>query len=286
MSALTRRRPSATASVLVLAVLALAASVLARPPHAPPLYDGIGFPDEPYRWVVTPPGHYQTPVAATQIAARVPVVGGVSAAGRAHSGEQGPQIALVVSRGAFSVPAGISTITLRAVPQAAPTVTPEHGQVDSNLYLLTAEASGKPVPLSAGRTVLVNMRAERPTAQAVVICRWTGQQWEQLPTSRVGADIYAAPLDVMAAIAVVRLDPGVAPGVPGESAAAGTTTRSVVATASGGPGANVLWLVVGLIVVALAGLLLIVRRRTGPAEAHTAAETAGGRGRDSGRRSR
>ena len=28
-----------------------------RPPHAPPLYDGLGFPDEPYRWVLPPQGN-------------------------------------------------------------------------------------------------------------------------------------------------------------------------------------------------------------------------------------
>jgi hypothetical protein len=300
MRAPARRRPPAAASVLVLAVLALVTTVLARPPHAPPLYDGIGFPDEPYRWVVTPPGHYQTPLAATAAAARVSVSGAANVAGQALSGEQGPQIAVAVSRGAFSVPAGVSSITLRAVPQAVPAVLPEQGQVVSNLYLLTAEASGTPVPLTPGRTILVNMRAERPTPQAVVICRWTGQQWEQLPTTRVGADIYAAQLDALAPVAVIRLDPGVTPsvsahagrsnanpGVPAQGAGAGATTGSVSAAASGGPGANALWLVIGLVVVALAGLLLIVRRWTArPTEADNPAEAAGSIGRDSRARNR
>ena len=271
-----RRRPPRAVLVLLLAVLALAATVAARPPHAPPLYDGLGFPDEPYRWVVPPSGSTRTPLAATEAVVRVPVGGGVSVAGQALSGEQGPQVAVAASRGAFAVPAGVSSITLRAVPQAVPTVAPDRGQVVSNLYALSAEAAGKSMRLAPGMTLLVNMRAERATDQAVVICRWTGGQWQQLSTARVGVDIYATKLTALAPVAVVRLDRGVAPtvpaltagsagsnpGVPGQGAAAGSSTDATAAASGSGPGSTTLWLALGLIVVALAGGLLLVRRRT------------------------
>jgi hypothetical protein len=271
-----RRRPAPAVLVLLLAVLALAATVTARPPHAPPLYDGLGFPDEPYRWVVPPSGSSRTPLAATEAVVRVPVGGGVNVAGQALSGEQGPQVAVAVSSGAFAVPAGVSSITLRAVPEAVPAVTPNRGQAVSNLYALTAEAAGKPVHLAPGHTLLVNMRAERATDQAVVICRWTGRQWEQLSTARVGVDIYAAKLTALAPVAVVRLERGVNPtvpaltsrstssnpGVPGQGAAAGASTGATRTASGSGPGSTMLWLGLGVIVVALAGGLLLVRRRT------------------------
>jgi hypothetical protein len=283
-----RRRPSSVALVLILAVLALAATVVARPPHTPPLYDGLGFPDEPYRWVVPPPGFNRTPLAATEAVVRVPVSGGANVAGQALSGEQGPQVAVAVSPGAFAVPARVSSVTLRAVPQPVPAVPPDRGQVDSNLYVLTAQAAGKAVPLAPGHTVLVNMRAERATDQAVVICRWTGRQWEQVPTARVGVDIYAAQLEAVAPVAVVRLDRGVTPtvpalaggssgsnpGVPGQTAGASAGARAPAAGSDGGPGANMLWLALGVIVVVLAGTLLLVRRR-----AQAAAESGGTSGR-------
>jgi hypothetical protein len=280
-----RRRPASAALVLVLAVLSLAATVVARPPHSPPLYDGIGFPDEPYRWVVPPPGHYRTRLAATEAVVKVPVSGGVNVAGQALSGEQGPQVALAVSGGAFAVPAGVSSVTLRAVPQAVPAVPPDRGQVVSNLYVLTAEAGGKAMPLAPAHSVLVNMRAERATAQAVVICRWTGRQWEQVPTARVGVDVYAAQLDAAAPVAVVRLDPGATPtvpalaggsnpGVPSQAAGTSAGTRAPAAASGGGPGASALWLALGAIVVVLAGTLLLARRRAGPAHADDATRSA------------
>jgi hypothetical protein len=260
-----RRRPAPAVLVLVLAVLALAATVAARPPHAPPLYDGIGFPDEPYRWVVPPPGEYRTQLAATAAIARIPVSDGTNMAGQALSSEQGPQVGVSVERGALAVPPGVSTIMLRAEPQAPPGIQPDHGQVVSNLYTLTADAGGQAVSLAPGHTLLVNMRAVRPTSQAVVICRWTGQQWEQLPTTRVGADIYAAKLDTLGPLAAVRLDPGAPPSGPALSrgTGAGMTASPDSATASGGPGANALWLSLGLITVVLAAALLLVRRRAG-----------------------
>jgi hypothetical protein len=263
MVAALRRGPGPAGLVLCLAVLTLAGTVVARPPHAPPLYDGIGFPDEPYRWVVPPQGEYRTPLAATEALLPMPVTGGVNIAGQAVSGEQGPQVALTAPRGTFAVPAGVSSITLQAVPQAVPGVQPDQGQVVSNLYVLSAEADGTAVSPAPGHSLLVTLRTVRPTAQAVVICRWTNRRWEQLPTTRVGRDIYAARLDTLGPVAVVRLDPG--------AASAGTAVGTSSAASSAGPEANLLWLALGVIVVVVAGALLLMRQRT--ARASTLATT-------------
>ena len=272
-----RRRIGPVLLVLLLAALSLAATVAVRPPHAPPLYDGLGFPDEPYRWIVPPAGARRTPLAATEAVVRIPVSGGANVAGQALSGEQGPQVAMAAGAGALAVPARISSITLRAVPRAVPAVPPDRGQVVSNLYDLSATGAGKALRLAPGHTLLVNMRADKATEQAVVICRWTGRGWEQIPTARVGVDIYAAQLDSLGPIAVVRLDRGVTPTVPAlDAGSAGTDPGAPVqtgGTTSGGadpgagPGAATLWVVVGGLVVVLALGLLLVRRRAGGPDA-------------------
>ncbi len=267
---LPRRRPGSAALVLVLAILALAATVAARPPHAPPLYDGLGFPDEPYRWVVPPPGSART-AAATAAAATLAISGGATPSGQALSAEQGPQVAVAVQDGVFSVPHGAVSVALRAEPRPVPATPPDRGQVVSNLYQLTATSAGHPVSLAAGHTLLVNLRAESATDRSVVICRWSGGRWEQVPTEQVGADVYASRLDTLGAVAVVRLDPGVRPTVSpvtkaadgqGAVSAAGAVGTPAGAATGGGPAANALLLGLGGLVVALAGGLLLVRRRS------------------------
>src|SRR4051794_8840227 len=240
--------------VIVLAVLVLVVPVVPRPPHAPPLYDGVGFPDEPYRWVVPPHGEQRTPLAATEAFVRLPVSDGISAAGRAQSGEQGPQVTLAALAGTFALPDGAPSITLRAVPQAVPAVKPAHGQVISNLYLLTAQADGTAVQPAAGNVLRLDLRAVRRTPQEVVICHWNGAGWEQVPTYRMGADIYFGWLGRVGPIALVQLDPGIQPGPFAPDVQA--------APSDPGPGAQGIWLGLGLIVVLVAGTLLVLRRRT------------------------
>ena len=285
----SRRRPAVL--VLLLAVLALAAVVAARPPHAPPLYDGLGFPDEPYRWVAPPPGAERTPLA-TGAVVPVHVRGGTSDVAQALSAEQGPQVAIAVATGAFAVPAGVTSVTLRAVPRAVPGTAPVGGEVVSNLYDITATAGSAPVALAHGQTLLVNLRAEAATTRDVVICRWTGRRWEEIPTQQVGTEIYAARLPALGPVAVVRLDPGVrptvaalgdAPRAAGAAAPPGPSAVAVApgaATASGGPGASLLLIVLGGVVIALVAGLLVVRRRTtaGAPDADAPGPGAGERG--------
>jgi hypothetical protein len=247
-----RRRPRAAGFVLVLATLALAGTVVARPPHAPPLYDGVGFPDEPYRWVVPPQGEKRTRLAAAEAFMRISITGGANAESRAQSNEKGPQILLTAFAGAFAVPAGASSITVRAVPQAVPDVQPDHGHVVSNLYVITAEAQGRAVSLARDYALLLNLRAVRSTAHAVVVCRWTGTGWQQVPTDRIGVDIYAAWLDTIGPVALVQLDPGVTPQP--------APLRPSSTARDAGPGADALWLTIGVIVLVIAGSLLVLRR--------------------------
>ena len=278
MTSSSWRRPGTSALVLVLAVLALAATVAARPPHAPPLYDGLGFPDEPYRWVVPPAGSARTP-GATPAAVTVRITGGATVSAQALSAEQGPQVAVAVPDGAFAVPDGTMSITLRAEPRGVPPAVPDGGQVVSNLYELTATSAGRPVQLAPGHVLLVNMRSESATDRSVVICRWTGRRWEQVPTEQVGTDVYASRLQTLGAVAVVRLDPGVrptvssiarAPGGQGSSTAAGPVGSTTGTTPGSGPPASTLVLALGGLVVVLATGLLIVRRRS----ARTTTESA------------
>ena len=116
------------------------------------------------------------------------------------------------------------------------------------------------------------MRADAATKQAVVVCLREGDRWVQLPTRQVGTEIYAARLDRLGPVALVRLAPGVQPSaepsqapsaVPGALPQATSGARPVTDTAASGPGAGTLWLALGGVLVALAAGLLLLRRRAG-----------------------
>ena len=74
------------------AVALLTAWLLA--PAVTPIYDGPGFPDEPYRYVQAPAGAKATKPPTTAKASVTVNSQGLSGAAYSNSAEQGPQIVL------------------------------------------------------------------------------------------------------------------------------------------------------------------------------------------------
>lgn len=220
-------------------VAVLAAGWLASP-AAVPLYDGVGFPDEPYRFV--PPRDAGT-AAATPAQVRLKVSGGVNTGGLlANSAEVGPQVTVYAPPQAFGVPDAKSTaeIVLRAqpVPMTAPT---PRGQVDSNVYAVTLTSAAGPVSVrTEAQTPSITLRAVSavlplPTVQ---YRSGPGQPWRDLRSRQVGRDVVNAP----------------APGA-GEY----VLVRPVAAAAEDGGGRGPLLLVLALAVLLVGGVLVGVR---------------------------
>lgn len=274
MTPVTRLPPARRRAwlALLLAVLALGATVTARPPDSPPLYNGIGFPDEPYRWVTPPAGESTTPQPATPASARALVTDGRSAATRAFSSEQGPQVAFAVADGALAAPDGASEVTVTVTPEAAPGPALPGTTIVSNLHRFSLTTpDGAEVGLTPQGSVIVNLRASAQTPLSVVVCQWDGSAWTQVPTRQVGTEIYAADLKTLDPFAVLRFDAGVTPTVaapagppPGAPAATGAV-EDPAAAPSGGTSGLTLWLIVGGVVVLLGAALVVLRRRTGDA---------------------
>ncbi len=266
--ALSRNERRLGAWTLLLGVTLLLALTGVRPPSAPPLYDGLGFPDEVYRWVVPPAGAPATP-AAGRAAFDVPVTAGRSAAGQGASPEQGPQVALAVGSGALDVHAlgAEAAVRVAAEPVSPPAGRPTYGQLVSNVYRIRAtSASGAPVPIGAGGHVVVNLRADKATRDPVVISEWDGATWQQLRSYQVGTEIYAAELPGWGELAAVRLAPGVSPQLPATAAAApGSAGPGASGPAQAGPWwrSPVAGVVGGGLVLVVAAGLVILRRLAG-----------------------
>ncbi|HVA60750.1 MAG TPA: hypothetical protein VNG13_09480 [Mycobacteriales bacterium] len=164
---------------------------LLAPTGAPPLYDGIGFPDEPYRFVVAPPGYQHTKpptVARAQFSPQ-------SGTQYVSSAESGPQVSLYLPSGSIAAPRGTRTITVTAAPIAAPGPAFD-GVLWGNVYQVSITADGQPVALTpdGASQAQLQMRAPTPQQPGPMFETREGNHWTRSPTTRVGNDIYVTGL--------------------------------------------------------------------------------------------
>lgn len=229
---------------LVLAALGLLclAWVVTPPQPAPPLYDGVGFPDEPYRYVTPPPDSRPTP-PATAITTDAGVTQGFGAQVLAASAEQGPQVRLEFGEGTLQAAQNATVIHVSAQPVAT-AAQPADGTVWGNVYRLSATSDGGPVQVHGGpgTVTAVTMRAPQAPPPEPAIEYNDGTGWRQLQTSRTGNDFFTAPLAGLGDYAVVQL------------------RNPPPAASTGGSGTGyVLPAVLGGVVVVLAGVIVVIR---------------------------
>ena len=203
-----------------------------------PLYDGVGFPDEPYRYV--PVRDTKLPAATTaQITLRL--VNGLNPGGLvANSGERGPQVSFFAPPQAFSAPATAKELVAAATPVRAERPAPP-GTLVSNTYRLTFQAAGVDATLRReAQSPAITMRATlvEPPLPVFVFRASSAEPWRTLETQRVGIDIFTTK----------------APGA-GEYALSSIPRPPAQQSSGKGP----LLLVIGLGVALVAGALVAVR---------------------------
>jgi hypothetical protein len=164
-------------------------------PAGVPLYDGIGFPDEPYRYVDPPAGSKPTK-PATDAVDRVPVDNGTSKLiVFAKSDEQGPQVTVSMPSRAMAAPRA-SAITVRATPEA-PDSQPSGVTFDGNVYAVSITADRGSVTttdrLSQAYMLMRATTGQQPGPTMYYRAAPT-DDWQALHTVRVGTDIYQSPV--------------------------------------------------------------------------------------------
>jgi len=160
-------------------------------PQPVPVYDGIGVPDEPYRYVARPQGATST-AGPTSAFGQTPVKGGVSTNGLSiATREVGPQFSLFLPPMAMA--AG-GTVEVRAVPEA-PTDQPPGASIDGNVYVVSISSKSGPVTLTAKAglsSMYLRATTTRQPPPAMQFRAEASQPWKALATSRNGQDVYVA----------------------------------------------------------------------------------------------
>ncbi len=161
-----------------------------------PLYDGVGTPDEAYRYVV-PPADYRSTPPASEARSTIGVDAGRSCCElEARSAEQGPQVSVYVPRGGLAV-TGAQPLTLRAVPVAPPPgpAPGEKTRYEGNVYEVTAATPAGPArltPEAARATIQLRALNGNDPQPQVWYRDGPSSAWRSLPTSKAGFDIYEA----------------------------------------------------------------------------------------------
>lgn len=166
------------------------------PVASPPLYDSLGQPAEPYRYLNPPPGNsHGEPSAAKQDAM---VSGGAINATFISTTEQPPQVQVLIGDNAVAVPAGATkvTISITAVPPPLP-IPAALGMLDGNVYQVsvTPDVAG-PLTLKPGATSPTVVLRGPPGSSSAQILRLqdVSGAWEKLHTVPLGSaqDMVAA----------------------------------------------------------------------------------------------
>ena len=235
--------------LLGLSAAALVAAWIVTP-HSIPIYDGVGFPDEPYRYVQAPAGvgvHTLPPTAAD---ASTVLSGGTNPAELlAPSQEQGPQVVVFIGVHAARAAAAATALTVQAVPQA-PDGPPAGVTVDGNSYRIGIGSDAGPVTFDSHLIAAVQLRATSAVqpGPSVYFRPAAGRTWQVQKTQRTGNDIYQSlmpgPGDYL--LAFQR-------GASPSAAAAGTTP------AGPGHGVPTLVIVLGIVILVMGAIVVVIR---------------------------
>ena len=160
-------------------------------PAAVPVYDGVGVPDEPYRYVVRPAGAQPTAPPTTG-SASTPVAKGLSVNGLiVTTAEQTAQISLFVPPQALAAKAG--PIVVKETPEA-PADQPAGMKIAGNVYLVSITSPDGPVT-TTDKMAIASLYLRAPDGSDGWVMEYRPVRtdpWQSLDTSRGGTDSHVA----------------------------------------------------------------------------------------------
>jgi hypothetical protein len=181
----TARRVGLAALVLGL----VAAALLHGRVGAPPVYDGIIVPPEPYRWESPPPNLRAGNKPPQPGEATLPILNGQVGGGGVTTGDS--QVVIYFGPGAFKAPAGATSVKCTIVPDPNPPAPPAGVEIRGNVYRITCVAQPGGGPVTVVSTYHLTMRF--PPGAFKEIQYNDGNGWRALPTLRApGGDPYAS----------------------------------------------------------------------------------------------
>jgi len=165
-----------------------AAAVLHGRLAAPPVFDGIVVPPEPYRWESPPPNLRAGNKPPLSGEATLPVLNGQVAGGGVQTSDN--QVVIYFGPGTFKAPAGTQTVKCTIAPDPNPPSASTGVEIRGNVYRIgcVAQPGGAPVTLASSYHLTLRF----PPGAFKEIQYNDGSGWRTLPTLQSsGGDPYA-----------------------------------------------------------------------------------------------
>ena len=177
------------AGLAALALGLIVAALLHGRTAAPPVYDGIAVPPEPYRWESPPPNLAAGNKPPQPGDSTLPVQNGQVAGGGVQTGDN--QVVIYFGPGAFNAPAGATGVKCTIVPDADPPGSPAGVEIRGNVYRITCVGAPGGGPVTVVSSYHLTMRF--PPGAFKEIQYNDGGGWRALPTlTAPGGDPYAS----------------------------------------------------------------------------------------------
>src|SRR6266853_5030398 len=177
------------AGLVALALGLIAAALLHGRIAAPPIYDGIIVPPEPYRWESPPPNLAAGNKRPLPGDATLPIQNGQVAGGGVQTGDN--QVVMYFGPGAFNAPAGATGVKCTIAPDPNPPAAPAGVEIRGNVYRVggVSEPGGGAVTIVSSYHLTLRF----PPGAFKEIQYQDSTSWRPLPTlTAPGGDPYAS----------------------------------------------------------------------------------------------
>jgi hypothetical protein len=176
------------AGLAALAIGLMAAALLHGAP-APPVFDGIIVPPEPYRWENPPPNLKAGNKPPLSGETTLPVSNGQVPGGGVQTGDS--QVIIFFGPGTFKVPSGTTSVKCSIQPDPNPPPAPPGTDIRGNVYRINCTAQPGGGAVTVASTFHLTLRF--PPGAFKEIQHDDGNAWRALTTLRApGGDPYAS----------------------------------------------------------------------------------------------
>jgi hypothetical protein len=186
--------------------------------HVVPLYDGVGFPDEPYRYVSASANVQNSKLQPSPTSVSVAISGGTNQSDVSFSSkEQGPQVNIYIYGFALKNSVTNAKAFLQSQPKAPNGSKALNSAIAGNIYTFSyvidrGNLSLKPTTNEQRGYIILRLPQQDGAYATMVYRPGKSAEWQKITTTKVGNDFYQGDIQGFGEYALVPVKSGPSQG--------------------------------------------------------------------------